>query len=392
MASSRTRIQALPPDVAAKIKSSISITHLNGVILELVKNALDANASTVHISVDIKRGGCIIEDDGDGIHSIEFESTGGLGKAHHTSRFQKTGKYGHRGLFLSALSSLSLLTVTSCHIHQQTTNSVIFHRSTPVARLIPAPAHQNLRFSEHGTCVTVNDLFGNMPVRVKRRALVLERPDELDREWDNLRYSLASLMLANPLLSKLVLSDAERGKRVSIRLNRSIQDGHADVGNTVDLSRIGSVLAQSGMINSRNMDSWHVISAKIPDLTICAAISIVPSPSKRLQFISLGNDPVLSNGANLLYNEINRLISLSDFGSSGNISRSTTATCPSPVLGNSEAPSSISGKTWAKPVNKWPMFYIRIDTSTTLPLGDDGDEVPRAQTSPSNVSLTSSRQ
>lgn len=245
-----------------------------------------------------------------------------------------------------------------------------------MARLIPAPAHQNLRFSEHGTCVTVNDLFGNMPVRVKRRALVFERSDELDREWDNLRYSLASLMMANPLLSKIVLSDAERGKRVSIRLNKFIQDGRADASNTVDLSRIGSILAQSGMINSRNMDSWHVISAKVPDLTICAAISIVPSPSKRLQFISLGNDPVLSNGANLLFNEINRLISLSDFGSSGNISRSTTATCPSPALGNSEAPSSISGKTWAKPVNKWPMFYIRIDTSTTLPLGDDGDEVP----------------
>ncbi|KAJ5635327.1 uncharacterized protein N7484_008640 [Penicillium longicatenatum] len=374
MASSRAGIQALPPEVAAKIKSSISITDLNGVILELVKNALDANASTVHISVDFKRGGCIVEDDGDGIRSIEFESTGGLGKAHHTSQFQQTAKYGHRGLFLSALSALSLLTVTSCHIHQQTTNSVIFHRSTPVARLIPSPVHQSLRFSDHGTCVTVNDLFGNMPVRVKRRALAFERPDELDREWDNLRYSLASLMLANPLLLKLVLSDTERGKRVSIRLDRSIPGDHVDVANTIDLRRIGSILAQSGMINTRNMDTWHIISASIPDLAICAAISIVPSPSKKLQFVSLGNDPVLPNGSNILFKEINRLISLSDFGVSGNISRNT-ATCPSPVLGHSEAPSSLSGKAWAKPVNKWPMFYIRIETSTTLLLGDDGDEV-----------------
>ncbi|KAJ6085860.1 hypothetical protein N7486_010141 [Penicillium sp. IBT 16267x] len=375
MASSGARIQALPPDVAAKIKSSISITDLNGVILELVKNALDANASTVHISVDFKRGGCIVEDDGDGIRSVEFESTGGLGKAHHTSHFQKTDKYGHRGLFLSALSALSLLTVTSCHVHQRTTNSVIFHRSAPVARLVPAPAHQNLRFSGHGTCVTVNDLFGNMPVRVKRRALALERPEELDREWDNLRFSLASLMLANPLLLKLVLSDAERGKRVSIRLDRSIKSDHADVANEVDLRRIGSILAQWGMINSRNMDSWHVISANIPDLTICAAISTVPSPSRKLQFISLGNDPVLSSGSNLLFNEINRLIALSDFGVSGNLSRSTTATCASPVPGHSEPPSSISGKTWAKPVNKWPMFYIRIETSTTLHMSDGGDEI-----------------
>jgi hypothetical protein len=39
--------------------------HLNGVILELVKNSLDANAHTVFITVDFKRGGCVVEDNGD---------------------------------------------------------------------------------------------------------------------------------------------------------------------------------------------------------------------------------------------------------------------------------------------------------------------------------------
>ena len=82
MSSLRPEISALPPDVAAKIKSSTSITHLNGVILELIKNALDANATTIHISVDFKRGGCIVEDNGSGIAPAEFEPTGGLGKAH----------------------------------------------------------------------------------------------------------------------------------------------------------------------------------------------------------------------------------------------------------------------------------------------------------------------
>lgn len=82
MSSSRPAIEALPPDVAAKIKSSTSITHLNGVIIELVKNSLDANARTVHVSVDFKRGSCIVEDDGDGIDPAEFEPSGGLGKAH----------------------------------------------------------------------------------------------------------------------------------------------------------------------------------------------------------------------------------------------------------------------------------------------------------------------
>jgi hypothetical protein len=55
------------------------------VIVELAKNSLDANAHTVLVSVDFKRGSCIVEDDGEGIRPVEFESGGGLGKAHRMS-------------------------------------------------------------------------------------------------------------------------------------------------------------------------------------------------------------------------------------------------------------------------------------------------------------------
>lgn len=78
------RIQPLPPSAVAKLKSSTAITTLQGVILDLIKNALDANARTVYITVDALRGGCIVEDDGDGIPPLEFHPSGGLGKAHRT--------------------------------------------------------------------------------------------------------------------------------------------------------------------------------------------------------------------------------------------------------------------------------------------------------------------
>lgn len=84
MSSEDSRIERLPPQVVAKIKSSTSITDLNRVVVELVKNALDANAHTVSVTVDFHRGGCMVEDDGDGILPAEFESDGGLGKAHRT--------------------------------------------------------------------------------------------------------------------------------------------------------------------------------------------------------------------------------------------------------------------------------------------------------------------
>lgn len=85
MSSPVAAIRPLPENVAAKIKSSTSITHLNGVILELIKNSLDAGARTALISVNFKRGSCIVEDDGNGIPPVEFEPNGGLGKSHRMS-------------------------------------------------------------------------------------------------------------------------------------------------------------------------------------------------------------------------------------------------------------------------------------------------------------------
>lgn len=84
MSTQDARILPLGPDVVAKLKSSTSIIHLNGVIVELVKNALDADAHSIAVTVDFQRGGCIVEDDGEGISPGEFEVGGGLGKAHRT--------------------------------------------------------------------------------------------------------------------------------------------------------------------------------------------------------------------------------------------------------------------------------------------------------------------
>lgn len=84
MSAHDARIQPLPSDAVAKIKSSTSITHLNGVILELAKNSLDANAHTIIVTVDFPRGSCVVEDDGIGIPPVEFGLGGGLGKAHRT--------------------------------------------------------------------------------------------------------------------------------------------------------------------------------------------------------------------------------------------------------------------------------------------------------------------
>ena len=81
MATTRHKsILPLPEDVVAQIKSSTAIVSLSGVVLELLKNALDAGASRVEAAVDFARGGCSVEDNGLGIAPPEFREGGGLGK------------------------------------------------------------------------------------------------------------------------------------------------------------------------------------------------------------------------------------------------------------------------------------------------------------------------
>lgn len=78
-------IRPLPRHVAEQVKSSVLITSLNDAVSGLVKNALDAGATTIKIYPDYARGGCTVEDNGLGIPPSEFRPDGGLGKAHRTS-------------------------------------------------------------------------------------------------------------------------------------------------------------------------------------------------------------------------------------------------------------------------------------------------------------------
>lgn len=270
-----------------------------------------------------------------------------------TSKFSSSKEvYGRRGLFLASLASLSLLTITSRQVRHQSTNTVIFHHSTPIARLVPAPAQQRLRFGGYGTRVTVNDLFGNMPVRVKSRALALQRPDELERSWEDMKQLLAAVMLANDHLTKLILSDGKR--RVTIRPQP--QGERAD--DELDVYRVSSIIAQASLANFQGPD-WNVVSASVPDFSIHAAICLQPNPTKKIQFISLGNVPVFPrNSTNVLFSEINRLFATSDFGTLGS-------------GGGSVEKEHTNIKIAPKAVNKWPMFYIRIDTNVFREWDDD---------------------
>lgn len=206
-----------------------------------------------------------------------------------------------------------------------------------------------------------------MPVRVKSRALALQKPDELEREWEDLKQLLVALTLANDQLTKLVLSDGSKNRKITIRpRNQGHQAGE------LDLQRISSILAQAGLINVQSpINCWNVVSACVPDFSIHTAVCLVPSPTKRVQFISLGMSPVFPrNSTNILYSDINRLFASSDFGITG--AASASAGIQSSSEGDGQ---NMNAKALPKPVNKWPIFYIRINTNTPDRWYEDGYEI-----------------
>jgi DNA mismatch repair protein MLH3 len=79
MGPQKHQILPLPPAVQAQIRSSIAMTSLSDVVLELVKNSLDAQARDIYIDVDHLRGCCSVEDDGHGIPVCELAEDGHLG-------------------------------------------------------------------------------------------------------------------------------------------------------------------------------------------------------------------------------------------------------------------------------------------------------------------------
>lgn len=374
--SSSGPILPLPPDVTMRIQSSAALTSLNQVILGLVENSLDANATKLEIDVDFYRGSCIVEDDGLGIPPYEFQPDGGLGKMHHTSKLiaPQDSVHGRSGNFLASLASLSVLTVTSHHCLHHETSSVTFHRSSPIATMTPAPVSHALKSPFHATRVTVRDLFGNMPVRVKQRAASMQDKIHHNRLWDELKRGLVSLLLSWPVSVSVRLKDASDGRTMLIRepqlsgceLEQTLLSNSSQ---RLSPERINSLLRQAGLIHIDTADSWIPASASSKSISVKGVICLEPSPNKQAQFISLGIRPLLSSeGRNELLDHVNKLFSLSNFGAvreAVEISDAEVDRRRKDRRFKTDGPTIKELRTGPKGVDRWPMFYLEIQPKDT---------------------------
>jgi DNA mismatch repair protein MLH3 len=275
--------------------------------------------------------------------------------------------YGGSGTFLSSLSALSVLTITSHHHAYGSTNTVIFHHSRPAARLTPAPSHHSLTSRNHGTRVQVQDLFGNMPVRVKRRPVNDEDRRLREREWDQLRKACTGMFLAWGRQVAFTLQSNDKEDKLRFRIPRLSANAPLSEQpprlKSFDMDFIRGILQQGAGIDPDGWKRWVKASAHTPETTIRGIISVEPAPSKNTQFISLGNQYVgPENECNILYDEVNKLFSLSTFGAQFEedvAEKKTRNSKDRRFKSDGFTNGELRGR--AKGIDKWPRFFIRID-------------------------------
>ncbi|HEX6034220.1 MAG TPA: DNA mismatch repair endonuclease MutL [Anaerolineales bacterium] len=178
-------IRLLSPEVASQIAAGEVIERPASVVKELLENSLDAGARSVAITI-AEAGKKLIEvaDDGSGIPSNELElavSRHATSKLVRSDELFSISTLGFRGEALASIGSVSRMTITSRVQNEQEGARIrveggITGSLTKVGTTV-------------GTTVRVEDLFYNVPARLKfLKSDITER-----RAIDNLvtRYALA---------------------------------------------------------------------------------------------------------------------------------------------------------------------------------------------------------
>ncbi|KAI9727080.1 MAG: DNA mismatch repair protein [Chrysothrix sp. TS-e1954] len=360
----KARITKLPDNVVAQIASSITIKDLRGVVQGLLRNSLDAGSTKVEIDVDFTRGNCVVEDNGCGISAEELLEDGGLGNPHWTSKAQLPGTYGFRGTFLSTVAALATVTITSNTSTQQAHRTLVLPRVGPTSRALADKTARNANLNGCGTRVEIRDLFSTMPVRARE----LKSLDEtgLQNEWDRLTWDMVALLLASTASVHVWIQD---------KSGHSVHLKHAALMSGVDSSlsrknshrRVLGLLTQAGLVLGDSWPSWTPLLVVTRSLSIRGAISLDPAPSQNVQFISIGREPVSRRGKNSeLYETVNAVFSSSKFGyvydEDGNVDELEVRRRRDDKRYKCDGPTLKQMKSGRKGLDRWPMFYIRVDT------------------------------
>ncbi|OXB56151.1 hypothetical protein ASZ78_005089 [Callipepla squamata] len=157
-------IRRIDRESVHRICSGQVVLSLGTAVKELVENSLDAGATSIDVRLK-DHGAELIEvsDNGGGVEEANFE---GLTLKHYTSKIQDfsdlihVDTFGFRGEALSSLCALSDVTISTCHKSAKVGTRLVFDHNGEITQRAAQPR-------QHGTTVSVQQLFHTLPVRHK---------------------------------------------------------------------------------------------------------------------------------------------------------------------------------------------------------------------------------
>ena len=268
------RIHRLASEVANQIAAGEVIERPASVVKELLENALDAHADTIH--VDIGFGGLnhiCISDNGDGIVADDLLlsiAPHATSKLRQLDELSQIGTMGFRGEALASISSVSQLSIQSRA------------KSEPCAtRLDSGPGGVQLSACarNQGTTIEVRDLFYNTPVR--KRFLKTEREEYLAIDAVVRRFAFTrpaiALSLAHNGKTSFSLPAAPTHDSMHLRLKKLL--GKPFIEHAIFLSDKSSHMRLEGWIShptfskSQHDKQWIYINQRmVSDKLILNAI------------------------------------------------------------------------------------------------------------------------
>lgn len=266
---------------------------------------------------------------------------------------------------MASVSSLAFVSIASRHVGEGVESFAAFQHSKVLNRQRQVDERDRRVKHEHGTRVTVRDLFGNLPVRSKQFALQFSKAENVTRGIEVIKGCLVALALAWPTKIKVTVVEQHELARRKFYLG-SVADPSKEScreqrkAASFQLDYLYSVLGHAGYVMPSEIGTWTTLSAKSGRTFVRAAVSTEPAPSKQCQFISIGIHPLDARNpaSQTLYGDVNATFANSSFGS---------VTIDEPQRGFEypnckQKPARKMGGPKIRGPDRWPMFYIRIET------------------------------
>ena len=194
-------IRRLPESSKAAIAASFSITCLAAAAEELLLNSLDAQSSSIELSLRFSNFEVKVEDNGQGISDFIL-----VGEAHCSSRNSTVPSYGTRGCALHSIGVLSTSLEVSSRVDSITRGKIIsFGREVWSGEISDAKGAK-------GTVAIIKGLFSHQVVR--------QRTLNHRQELEQILNSITRLSLMHPSVSFLIRDEDAQSQ--DNRLGREI--------------------------------------------------------------------------------------------------------------------------------------------------------------------------